>query len=626
MSEPILLNLDVTSSANITAIRFFGDGSGLTNITTTNLPTPRTIAATGDATWSVSFDGTNNVSGALTLADSGVTAGTYTKLTVDAKGRVTTGASLVAADLPAHTHAITDITNNTILVKTTDTGTVTNTMLAGSIANTKLENSSITLNGVSVSLGGTATIPTSTSGTLTLGSYLKTTPGNTSYNGSANVTVEVDASTANTASKLVARDASGNFSAGIITASLNGLANNISQYTVDQNVGMASSPTFATIYAGNVQAKGTAPALDIRRNGTANTGALRYYNSQLEKYDWTVYPEASITNPDLIFGATSQQAMRVSQTGLLTVNGGIANVRLPRKSVYSNLSSASVEEIAIFRQQMTNKIRLDAPYLQEQSTDGITWTTSTRASAQQLVDMTVGEGQTLGNPIVIIPVTAVGDSGYYRLTWDAQTGGYRYLNCVYAYMMTAGAWINIKVEGYRTTTSTWVELATGSANGWPTHVYIPHDPTPVDTQAVAGFCRFFRITFHLAAAVVSNYNIELYSVEWAGGYPINRRPNLFRYDSSQNVYWPAGVYGTRFVDSDNSSYYVDPGAGTSLVLAGATTQGGNSQVANSAAGDTGYTVNNSSATGTPGITFYQNGAEYASIRRNNSGQRCWNWS
>jgi len=55
---------------------------------------------------------------------------------------------------------------------------------------------------------------------LTLGSYLT----GTSYNGSGAVTAAVDATSANTASKVVARDASGNFSAGTITASLSGNA------------------------------------------------------------------------------------------------------------------------------------------------------------------------------------------------------------------------------------------------------------------------------------------------------------------------------------------------------------------------------------------------------------------
>jgi hypothetical protein len=51
---------------------------------------------------------------------------------------------------------------------------------------------------------------------LTRGAYL--TGGNTTFDGSATSTWTVDATSANTASKVVARDASGNFSAGTITA------------------------------------------------------------------------------------------------------------------------------------------------------------------------------------------------------------------------------------------------------------------------------------------------------------------------------------------------------------------------------------------------------------------------
>ena len=43
----------------------------------------------------------------LTLANSGATAGTYTKVTVDVKGRVTAGAALASADLPTYTGTIT---------------------------------------------------------------------------------------------------------------------------------------------------------------------------------------------------------------------------------------------------------------------------------------------------------------------------------------------------------------------------------------------------------------------------------------------------------------------------------------------------------------------------------------
>ncbi len=71
--------------------------------TADKLTTARTISLSGDATGNTSFDGSANKTIAVTLANSGVTAGTYPKVTVDAKGRVTNGAALTAADIPALT-------------------------------------------------------------------------------------------------------------------------------------------------------------------------------------------------------------------------------------------------------------------------------------------------------------------------------------------------------------------------------------------------------------------------------------------------------------------------------------------------------------------------------------------
>lgn len=58
------------------------------------LTTPRTIAASGDATWATTFDGSANATSALTLAATGVAAGTYDEVTVDSKGRVTAGTNI----------------------------------------------------------------------------------------------------------------------------------------------------------------------------------------------------------------------------------------------------------------------------------------------------------------------------------------------------------------------------------------------------------------------------------------------------------------------------------------------------------------------------------------------------
>jgi len=82
---------------------------------------------------------------------------------------------------------------------------------------------------------------------LTLGTYLT----GTSYNGSGAVTAAVDATSANTASKVVARDASGNFSAGTITATLSGNASTATTATnVSGTVAVANGGTGQTTLTG----------------------------------------------------------------------------------------------------------------------------------------------------------------------------------------------------------------------------------------------------------------------------------------------------------------------------------------------------------------------------------------
>lgn len=79
------------------AVPFIGSLTGNSD-TSTKLATARTLGITGDATWSVTFDGSADVTGALTLASTGVTAGSYKIVTVDAKGRVTSGSNPTTLD------------------------------------------------------------------------------------------------------------------------------------------------------------------------------------------------------------------------------------------------------------------------------------------------------------------------------------------------------------------------------------------------------------------------------------------------------------------------------------------------------------------------------------------------
>lgn len=77
-----------------------------------------------------------------------------------------------------------------------------------------------TINGVSFNGTANITITANTPNSLTPGAFLT----GSAFNGSAAQTFAVDATNLNTANKVVARDASGNFSAGTITAALAGNA------------------------------------------------------------------------------------------------------------------------------------------------------------------------------------------------------------------------------------------------------------------------------------------------------------------------------------------------------------------------------------------------------------------
>jgi hypothetical protein len=87
----------ITASASITGASGSCSGNAATS---TRWATGRTIALSGDITGtSAAFDGTAALSFATTLASSGVVAGTYLKVTVDTKGRVTAGTAMSSGDV-----------------------------------------------------------------------------------------------------------------------------------------------------------------------------------------------------------------------------------------------------------------------------------------------------------------------------------------------------------------------------------------------------------------------------------------------------------------------------------------------------------------------------------------------
>ena len=155
-----IVNADISASAEIAQSKVSGLTTDLGNkASSSDLTTHTGATEAHGATGAVV--GTTNTQ---TLTNKTLTSPVVSGLTLSDGSFVVEGATAndyettVQFTDPTADRTITIPNVTGTVVTTGDTGSVTNTMLAGSIANEKLSNSAITINGTSVSLGGTRTL------------------------------------------------------------------------------------------------------------------------------------------------------------------------------------------------------------------------------------------------------------------------------------------------------------------------------------------------------------------------------------------------------------------------------------------------------------------------------------
>ena len=250
----------ITLGGNISTANAFTTSGNFALTLTTTAATNVTLPTTGTlATLAGTETFTNKT---LTLPTIG---GTGARFNGSTSGTIT-----VLAAATAGTNTITLPATTGTVVTTGDSGTVTSAMIAdGTIVNGDISASAA----IAVSKLAASTISGVTLGnnlnTLTLGSYLT----GTSYNGSAAVTAAVDATALATASKVVARDASGNFAANTITASLSGNASTATALQTARTITLGGDLTGSASFNGSSNITiSAAIAADSVVLGTDTTG------------------------------------------------------------------------------------------------------------------------------------------------------------------------------------------------------------------------------------------------------------------------------------------------------------------------------------------------------------------
>jgi hypothetical protein len=181
------LSLTGTTFAIDSTVATLSKTQTLTNKTLTS----PTITGTGAIAGTFTGNLTGNVTGDVSGNAGTVTNGVYTTDTGTVTSTMIADGTIVNADINASA-AIAKTKISGTAITAADTATVTNAMLAGSIANNKLTNSSITVNGTQFNLGDTNTIKASTTNALTIGTGLS----GTSFDGGSGVTIAIDSTVA----------------------------------------------------------------------------------------------------------------------------------------------------------------------------------------------------------------------------------------------------------------------------------------------------------------------------------------------------------------------------------------------------------------------------------------------
>jgi len=203
--------------------------------------------------------------------------------------------------------------------------------ITGNAASASILAGSPRINGVVFNGSADITLPASSSAALTAGSFLVS---DGAYDGSAARTFSVDASAGNNSNKLVARDAVGNFSAGTITATLNGVASSALTAVTATSAGRIMD-TNGNVVIDTFFIGGSSNDINIR----PVSGAVRLWNNTGSNY-WSIVRPTVTSNRTLTLA--DGDTVLVPGTMLTAGSGTISNADISATAAIEDTKLATI--------------------------------------------------------------------------------------------------------------------------------------------------------------------------------------------------------------------------------------------------------------------------------------------
>ncbi|MDG0815816.1 tail fiber domain-containing protein [Bdellovibrio svalbardensis] len=265
----------------------------------------------GDATntaapVTMSGDAILSNAGALTLAFSGVTAGTYKSVTVDAKGRVTSGANPTTLTGYGITDSLVSNLGGTPGIQTGLDASKPASPSAGTIY---FATDSKTIYQYNSSAWVNIASSTGSGGTVTNVSSANSDIGVAS--GTSTPVLTLNSASANTASTIVKRDGSGNFAAGAVTLSTSAIFKDTGANTVT-----IQAPTSI----------GTSYVLKLPANVASVAGQVLTASDTSGTLAWSTPSTPSLADGKIWVGQTGTATAVTPSGDLSTTNAGVFTV------------------------------------------------------------------------------------------------------------------------------------------------------------------------------------------------------------------------------------------------------------------------------------------------------------